>query len=39
MSKFAKEYPESEFLHQLVEKLPWRHHTELLDKVQDKLNF
>jgi len=36
MAKFANEYPEEEFLHQLGAKLPWRHHTELIDKVKDK---
>ena len=36
MAKFAQIYPDDQILHQLGAKLPWRHHTELMDKVKDE---
>ena len=36
MAKFAKEYPDEQFVHQLGGQIPWRHHTELMDKIKDK---
>ena len=35
MSKFATEYPDREFVQQLVAQLPWGHNVVLLDKVSD----
>ncbi len=36
MRKFAVEYPDLEFLQQLLQKLPWFHLTVLLDRVSNK---
>jgi predicted nuclease of restriction endonuclease-like (RecB) superfamily len=38
MRKFAQEYPDAEFVQQVVAQLPWGHHTCLLDRVPDKQN-
>ncbi len=35
MAKFAAEYPDREFVQQLVAQLPWGHNVVLLDKVAD----
>jgi len=36
MAKFHREYPDEQFVHQVGAQLPWRHHTELMDKIKDK---
>ena len=35
MAKFAAEYPDREFVQQLVAQLPWGHNVVLMDKVKD----
>lgn len=35
MAKFAEEYPNREFVQQVVAQIPWGHNTVLLDKVAD----
>ena len=36
MAKFNAEYQDEQILHQLGAKLPWRHHTEIMDKVKNE---
>ena len=36
MRKFAEEYPDSEFVQQVVAQLPWGHNVFLIDLVKDK---
>ncbi len=36
MRKFAQEYPEVEFVQEVLAQLPWSHHQILLSKVPDK---
>ena len=36
MAKFAAEYPDREFVQQVVAQLPWGHNIVLLDKLSDK---
>jgi predicted nuclease of restriction endonuclease-like (RecB) superfamily len=36
MAKFAREYPDLEFVQRCVAQIPWRHNTALLDKVKDE---
>ncbi len=38
MRKFAEEYPDSEFVQQVVAQLPWGHSIFLMDLVSDKQN-
>lgn len=38
MRKFAEEYPDSEFVQQVVAQLPWGHNIFLMDLVSDKQN-
>ncbi len=38
MRKFAQEYPEIEFVQEVLAQLPWYHHVTLLDKVSDREN-
>lgn len=38
MRKFAEEYPDFEFVQQVVAQLPWGHNVLLIDRIQDKQN-
>ena len=38
MRKFAQEYPEIEFVQEVLAQLSWYHHTTLLDKISDREN-
>lgn len=35
MLRFAAEYPDREFVQQVVEKIPWGHNIVLLDKISN----